>query len=436
MEMTVSTKYGLVEGVQGRGCRIFKGVPYAAPPVGERRFAPPAEPERWEGVREAKAFSNRCFQLRQEGFDKKEFYSDEAFKPPMSEDCLYLNIWTPEEAPQGKGFPVAVYIHGGAFLNGFGSELEFDGEAFARHGVILVTINYRLGIFGFLAHPLLTAESPKKVSGNYGILDQLAALSFVRENIEAFGGDPESVMVFGQSAGAMSVQTILSSPLSKGLVQRAVMESGGSYKWGLHSDTTLSEAEAIGEKILAGAGIESLEQLRALPAEELMQVLLGYMERAMAEAGGDFSKVRLPMTPVIDGFVLPHGYDETIERGELLDVPVMLGSNTEDMNVADELLKGTQAFSFRAEELHGRPSYVYRFERRMPGDEAGAFHSAELWYVFGTYGRCWRPLGEEDAALSERMVRCWTNFARTGEPGENWRPCRKDDPYIKHFDIK
>ena len=209
---TITTRYGSIEGLERKGYALFLGVPYAKPPVGALRWHRPLPPEPWEGVREAKAFPNRSMQeIHEDPFYDKEFYDEAAYQTPVSEDSLYLNIWTPAKSA-GEKLPVAFWIHGGAFMGGFGHEKEFDGAAYCRRGVILVTVNYRLGSWGFLAHPLLSAEAAAEggpaVSGNYGILDQIAALRWVRENIGAFGGDPENITVFGQSAGGMSVQTL------------------------------------------------------------------------------------------------------------------------------------------------------------------------------------------------------------------------------------
>ena len=255
----VVTAYGSYLGVQEDGYRKYLGVAYAKAPVGELRFAPPQRPDAFEGVKKADHFGNRCMQGGSDPFYGKEFYSDPAFMPPVSEDCLYLNIWTPDGAEENENLPVAFYIHGGAFMGGAGSETEFDGASYAKRGVILVTINYRCGIFGFLAHPFLAAESENGLCGNYGILGQIAALTWVRENSRAFGGDPENITIFGQSAGAMSVQTLCSSPLTEGMFARAIMQSGGSYGVGLHSDVPMEEAMRDGEEILEGKTFEKVQ---------------------------------------------------------------------------------------------------------------------------------------------------------------------------------
>lgn len=267
------TKYGQVHGVQKDGYTVFCGVPYAKPPVGEKRFCPPEEPACWEGVYKADHFGCVCPQTEHEpdSFYGKEFYLDPEFGMKQSEDCLYLNIWTPANTVDEK-LPVAFWIHGGAFMHGFSHESEFDGAAYCERGVILVTINYRLGAFGFLAHPWLSEESGVGRSGNYAILDQIAALKWVKENIAAFGGDPENITVFGQSAGCMSVQTLVSSPLTENWISKAIFQSAGGYDTGLNRDMPLSEAETIGQEFVELSGAKSLEELRAIPAEKIVEL--------------------------------------------------------------------------------------------------------------------------------------------------------------------
>ena len=267
------TKYGQVHGVQKDGYTVFRGVPYAKPPVGEKRFCPPEEPACWEGVYKADHFGCVCPQTEHEpdSFYGKEFYLDPEFGMNQSEDCLYLNIWTPANTVDEK-LPVAFWIHGGAFMHGFSHESEFDGAAYCERGVILVTINYRLGAFGFLAHPWLSEESGVGRSGNYAILDQIAALKWVKENIAAFGGDPENITVFGQSAGCMSVQTLISSPLTENWISKAIFQSAGGYDTGLNRDMPLSEAETIGQEFVELSGAKSLEELRAIPAEKIVEL--------------------------------------------------------------------------------------------------------------------------------------------------------------------
>lgn len=450
---TAITKYGSLSGTEMNGYMVFRGIPYAKPPIGELRFEPPREPAPWQGIRKADKFPNRCIQgPMNEGFYGKEFYSDPTFMPECSEDSLYLNIWTPAKS-EGDNLPVAVWIHGGAFAAGYGSEMEFDGEAFAKKGVILVTINYRLGILGFLAHPALSELSSHHVSGNYGILDQLAALKWVKENIAAFGGNPENITLFGQSAGGMSVQTICTSPLGKGLISKAIIQSAGGYKSPLLSDQSLEEAEKFGEKLAYSMGCKTAEDLKKVPAEafvKAMDAMRDEMMRKIQETG-EMPEHSLPMSPVIDGYVLREGYNEAIEKGNIADIPYILGSTKDDMgremarpdDYPDDgngpLYHSARYFSLKLQEKGRHPAWCYSFDRRLPGDDAGAFHSSELWYVFGTYKRCWRPLTEQDAELSEQMVTFWSNFMKDSDPdksGTDWRPCTRQDPFVYRFNVK
>lgn len=315
-------------------------------------------------------------------------------------------------------------------MGGCGGEKEFDGKRFCEKKVILVTVNYRLNLFGFLAHPWLTEESPHHVSGNYGILDQIAALRWVRENISAFGGDPENITVMGQSAGAMSVQTLVSSPLTENWISKAILQSGGGYQNGMNEDVSLQEAEKLGAIFVEETGATSLKELRSQTPEQLYAAFGSFMEKISKLHSG------LPMLPVVDGYVLPEGYNAQVENGTVKKIPYLLGSNLDDIFVSPEetaagqkskLYQGCVAWSQKLESAGFPPAYVYFFTRRLPGDDAGAFHSAELWYMFGTLERCWRPFTEHDYRLSEAMVSYWANFIRSGNPnGEGlpqWKPC-------------
>ncbi|MDR1001184.1 MAG: carboxylesterase family protein [Clostridiales bacterium] len=433
----VVTKYGALCGVQKQGYAVFRGVPYAKAPVGELRWKAPQEPEKWEGARPAKSFGPRAPQADQPpgSLYHKEFFADEDFLPPKSEDCLYLNIWTPSDLAEEK-LPVALWIHGGAFTGGFGSEMEFDGAEFCKKGVILVTVNYRLGALGFLAHPWLTAESGR--SGNYGILDQIAALKWVYENIANFGGNPTNITVFGQSAGSMSVQALLLSPLAKGMIARAILQSASGYPSGIGRDRSLTEAEAIGQAFTERCGASSLEKLRALSTEKLAEYSNQFFVESMSKG--------FPYSPCIDGVVLTQGGDEAIGNGCLPDIPYMIGSTKNDIGVTPKTLenggfsrlyKACIGWSHQNEKLGRSPSYVYYFTHSLPGDDSGAFHSAELWYEFGTLHRSWRPNVEADYALSKLMIGYWTNFIKSGDPNGDglpeWKPCTLADPYVRGF---
>lgn len=433
----VETKYGKIEGLDCGSHLEYRGIPYAKAPVGGLRWRAPQPPEPFIGTYQATRFPCKAMQNSNAvpPYDK-DFYDDPAYRRPISEDCLYLNIWAPKGA---AGCPVALWIHGGAFLHGSGSEKEFDGAAYCRRGVIFVSIQYRCNVFGYLAHPWLSAESG--VSGNYGALDQLAALRWVYENIAAFGGDPENITLFGQSAGAMSVQTLVCSPLAGGMVKKAILQSGGGYGLSLHRDISLQEQEGYGELFAELLGAHSLAELRARPAEELLAATGPFLDKVMPKAGGLF------LTPIIDGHLLTAGYQELMDEGKLLDIPYLLGSTKNDILVPPQagsredspLHRGCVAFSRKLEELGRAPAYVYYFQRDLPGDSQGAWHSAELWFMMGTMDRCWRPWTQQDHALSGRMLDYWANFMKTGNPnGEGlptWRPCAKADPFIQEFDV-
>lgn len=360
----VKVEGGLLQGVPSEdpSVIVFKGIPYAAPPVGELRLQPPQDVIPWEGVRECSAFSAIA---PQPGNAPGTFYGEEFYwmpQPEQSEDCLYLNIWAPAKAVGKKGaaLPVAMWIHGGAFVNGYGFEVSMDGDKWAQKDVILVTINYRLG---------------ENAAGNLNILDQIKALEWINKNIAQFGGDPSNVTIFGQSAGGMSVRTLLISPLAKGLFAKAIIQSGG------------------------GMGLDQLGSI-------------------------------LPSSPQVDGKVVPEPFDQAVMDGTIADIPIMTGYTSDDLPFFKEESVG--AFCALRDSLGTAPVYEYEFTRDLPGEDKdvpdnlpGAFHSAELWYVFGTLGRSWRPFTEEDYALSEEIVSAWTDFCKTGSPGWPEYPFKK-----------
>ena len=436
MSEIIETICGKLRGQKRDGYVLYRGVPYAEPPVGALRWRPPVKKAPWEGVLEADDWKNISVQPPNiSEMYRREFYSDPAYERPMSEDCLYLHIWTPDRP--GK-YPVAVWIHGGAFMAGFSSEIEFDGAEYARRGVILVSVEYRCNLFGFLCHPWLSEESEAGRSGNYGILDQLCAIEWVKENISAFGGDPDNITLFGQSAGAMSVQTIVSSPKADGLVAKAILQSGGTYLEGLHRDLSMKEAEAYGVMLSDILGVHSLNEMRAVPAEKLLAVL---PELSMKVSG---ETMQLFLIPVIDGDLMTSGYYQAMDAGQILDIPFMLGSVKNDIlcqpNASAEnspLHRGAVAFSMKLEELGRNPAYVYYFSRNLPGDVLGAWHSSELWYMFGTLNRSWRPFEEHDRQLSRGMLDYWTNFMKSGNPNLpdscTWQTCSADNPFVMEF---
>lgn len=444
----IQTNYGKIEGVTERGCVVYKGIPYAKPPVGNLRWRKPQRPDAWPGVLIADHFGNKSVQFGnpRDTFYKKEFYSNPAFDLPVSEDCLYLNIWVPEGFDDA--LPVAVYVHGGAFVGGAGSNLPFVCDALAKTGVIVVTINYRLGALGFLCHPLLAAEGENEAGGNFGLWDQLAAITWVKENIAAFGGDAENITVFGQSAGAMSLQALAISPLSRGLFQRMILQSGGGYHNPLGEYRPIEKAETFGDDVLEALGIEqgswkeSEEQRKAAvnalwetPEEKLLPALSKALGQAFIQRKG------MPYVPVIDGEVVPEDGNKRIERGEVMPIPYILGCNGDDLTAAKENPSQENspmhAANLAYAQMVDQDVYVYYFDRKLPGDEAGSFHSAELWYVFGSLEYCWRPLEEADRALSKEMIGYWSNFMKTGNPNgeglQTWKPCTKEDLFVKTF---
>ncbi|HPR73879.1 MAG TPA: carboxylesterase family protein [Bacteroidales bacterium] len=418
---------GQIKGVETAtpGVMIYKGIPYAAPPVGDLRWREPQNVIPWEGVKICDTFGAAGPQkLTDPGsFYDKEFYSQSPHV--KNEDCLYLNVWTPEAGNTEANLPVAMWIHGGAYRNGFGHENEFDGTVWAEHGVILVTINYRLGILGFLAHPELTAESPNASSGNYGILDQVAALKWIKANIAQFGGNPNQITIFGQSAGAGSVQTLVASPLTKGLIQGAIIQSGGGI--GSRPGTTLQDAEMTGESIMRFYDCNSIDEMRAVDAEEF-----GDFENR-TEAFMKAENRMAYLSPNIDGYLLKESFSEAAINGNLADIPYIIGGTIVDMR---GMSKPIEDFCLIREEQGGK-AYAYQFARALPGDDAGAFHSSELWFIFHTLDRCWRPLTEGDEDLSQYMVDCWTNFSKSGNPNgqgeEKWKPYTTNNPFFMLF---
>ena len=302
---TLEGRWAQVDGVR---LREFRDIPYAAPPVGALRWRPPQPPAAWRGVRPAQRFGPRCMQL--------PLFADMVFRSDgMSEDCLHLNVWTPASAsrPTAK-LPVLVYFYGGGYVGGDGSEPRYDGASLAARGIVTVTVSYRLGVFGFLALPALAAESPQHAAGNYGLLDHVAALRWVRANIARFGGDPARVTIGGESAGAISVSALMASPLSRGLLARAIGESGALIA--PIAPLTLAQAEQQGSVFAAKLGARSLAALRAMPASALLQ--------ASGEAGAPAAM------PDLDGYFLTEPPAATYARGAQAQVPLLLGSNSQE----------------------------------------------------------------------------------------------------------
>lgn len=441
-----SIAQGVLQGTatQTPGVTAFLGVPFAVPPVGALRWVPPQPPQSWQGVRPAVAYGKVVpqYDLPWGSFYQKEFYPT---KKVWDEDGLFLNVWSNAPAPDAKQ-PVFVWIHGGAFVEGGGSALQFIGEGLAALGVVVVTINYRLGALGFLAHPALTAEAG--ASGNYAFLDQIRALEWVQENIAAFGGDPDRVTVGGQSAGSMSVNALLVSPAAKGLFRGAVMQSSSALLRPT-AGTTLAQAEETGLRFQKTLGVSSLAEMRALSAERILDVGEHWGER---------------FYPLVDGAVVPaQGYLAVLRAARQNKVALLAGAcdgedtlhtlNEKDYETycAMAAAYGPLEAEFRAafpavdnetasaqmnpirsagalvgmralaayQHAAGCPAYLYCFDHRLPdenGTTIGAFHSSELVYEFGTLDTGWRPWREEDYALSRRMMRYLANFCAQGDP--------------------
>lgn len=420
---------GQVIGVQTptKGVIAYKGIPFAAPPVGDLRWQEPQPVVPWEGVKVADTYGAAAEQVT---WDPESFYGREwraSGSVPFSEDCLYLNVWTPAAGKTGKKLPVAMWIHGGGYREGFGFEPEMDGgEDWASRGIILVSITYRLGVLGFFSHPLLSAESPHGVSGNYGILDQIAAIKWIRNNIEQFGGDPGNITIFGQSAGAGSVKSICASPLSEDLVGHAIIMSGGGLsdsRPGLPLDT----AQLENKKMMDHFGKTTLDEMRALSFEELLQM------------SGEFHEAsdrRFMWRPVVDGYLSTQTFSDAARAGKIADIPYMIGFTANDMG---DMTQAVGDFCALRAEQSSKPAYAYLFSRALPGDENGAFHSSDLWYVFHSFSHSWRPFTAGDEALSLNILAYWTNFARSGDPndteGSHWNPYSAEHPEFMVLDV-
>ena len=446
------TADGVLEGVVSADgeVRTFKGIPYAAPPVGPLRWRPPQPVQPWTGVRRAVEYPPRSMQGR--------IYSDMVFHDDgPSEDCLYLNLWMPADNPQAK-LPVMVWIHGGGFIAGSSSEPRQDAGNLSKRGVMVVSLNYRLGVFGFFAHPELARESGHGASGNYGLLDQVAALEWVHNNIAAFGGDPGNVTIFGESAGSSSVCALMASPLARGLFQRAIGESGAML--GSRPMKSRAEAEQSGVKFAESAfGTTSLETLRSIPAKYLLR--------------GALKQPQEKFRPIIDGYFLPADPRSIYAAGEQSHVPLLAGWNRDEggfksyftndaPTVANYVTRAKARFGTNAETFlqvypattdaeakraaqdfagdqftgystwkwldlqlatGGSPVYRFEFDQTLPlpanakpGTEPTAPHASEIEYVFLVLPSKQLPWRPEDRKVSELMADYWTNFAKTGDP--------------------
>ncbi len=452
---------GQIEGVEDEpsGVHIFKGIPFAAPPVGDLRWKAPQPVNPWEGIRSCKAFGPSPMQAKPSPF---MFWSSEFLIPeePISEDCLYLNVWTPAESTDDK-IPVLVYIYGGGFRSGGSGCPIYDGLAMAQKDVIVVSINYRVGIFGFFAHPDLSAEASYSTSGNYGILDMIAGLQWVRDNIESFGGDPDNVTIAGQSAGSFGVNFLTASPLASGLFHKAIGQSGASfYQSPRRPSLDLKSAEEMGLEVSS-----SIEELRGKSAEELMG-----MNNALS-------------WPFVDGYLLPASILEIYQKGQQNDVPILVGWNDKDVLMGaatprDAFLKNIQnrfgeqtddflkvyptateeesaqsQFDMNRDESFGvqvyawgkmqdktgtQPVYIYNFNRSLPAytpeSQFGAFHSGEIVYAYDNLHTLDRPWEEVDHEIAGTMSNYWASFIRDGNPNVDgqpeWKSFSIDRPWI------
>jgi carboxylesterase type B len=462
----VQVEQGVLAGTGG-DVHVFKGVPFAAPPVGALRWRPPKPAAAWVGIADASPFGPDALQETNAAprLDRGRSLADR-----MAEDCLYLNIWAPADAKAGT-LPVMVWFHGGGFVCGSGAEPIYDGTALARRGAVVVTVNYRLGMFGYFAHPKLTAESPAGASGNYGLLDNIAALEWVRDNIEAFGGDARNVTIFGQSAGGANVALLMVSPLAKGLFHKAILQSPGSFR----PLGSLAEAEALGDAI-----DPDVERLRAAPAEDILALNARYVPKSRG-----LTTPRM-LRPICDGWSVPEQESALFLSGRYQTVPMIVGSCVDEGSIVigaspirtveayeafiranfggqgDEALAhypvngdrsvrqayvaalGDTQFQYAARCLarvsaERQPkTFRYLFSRRTGGGQVEAAHLDELPYVFGTLDRTGGllpPPTSDDLALSDLIQETWTRFAKAGDPNgagmPSWPVYAADsDPYL------
>jgi para-nitrobenzyl esterase len=449
----VRTASGSVEGsvLKSTGVQVYKGIPFAAPPVGDLRWAEPQPVKPWTGVKPAKEFSASCMQSTTS--ERLPWSAEYLVHNPVSEDCLYLNVWTPKHT-SANPLPVVVYIHGGGFTEGSGGVAIYDGEPLAASGLVVVTINYRLGVFGFLAHPELTARSPHHVSGNWALMDQIAALRWVQANIAAFGGDPKRVTIWGQSAGAFSVAGLLASPEAKGLFARAMASSGiGAVALPM---TPLKDAEQAGLRFAQAHKAASLKELLALPAADLLpgpqDASMGFMPIEdgwiLPDSPADLSAKRADSdVPVVTGYMANDGALFTMPMASVDAYAKMVAARYGEM--AAEYLKLYPAATVEAAQTalieasrdrnrvsawlwatqrtanHSQPVYTYYFDRAIPWPahpEFGAFHSGELPYFFGNQALLDRPWQSVDRELAKNAMGYLQAFAAAGDPNAKGLP--------------
>lgn len=425
--LKAKTENGWVVGIPAGNqmFTIFRGVPFAAPPVGELRWQDPQPVKPWKGEKKCWYFGPRAMQeavpSEGGGLAAQEFYVGDY---ENSEDCLYLNIWTPARRADEK-LPVAVYIHGGGHQTGYSYLNCYDGEGFCKRGVIMVSIAYRLNAFGYLAHPELTKEQGG-TSGNYGVKDQVAALLWIRHNIAAFGGDPECVTLFGQSGGGSSVANLCALPQTEGLFRRAIMQSGGGIRkvysyWA----SSLSHQEEAGISFLKELGVNSIKEAREKPAEEVLAAVSRFKTKKISEhdtpslMGG-----YMRFSPTDDGVFFPDPVTSRYKQGNYPELDYMLGSTGGEL---EETTVNNLTFAEVNAGLGRKPCFLYYFTYVPPGAER-AHHSVEHHYVFQTLKRSFRPYGGFDWELSNELADYWANFMKTGNPnnpGENrWEAYR------------
>lgn len=462
-ERKVTIESGELQGCFGWDPRItvFKGVPYAAPPVGPLRWRAPQPAPKWDGVRMADEYGPMSIQDTP-GLDPEEFWTRELhpagpeFK--MSEDCLYLNVFTPAKTGEEK-LPVLVYIHGGGLMGGYPYEIEFDWEHMARKGIVVVAVAYRLGVLGFLSHPWLSAEHPEEPKGNYGYLDQLAAIQWTQRNIAAFGGDPEKITIAGQSAGAGSVLALLSSPMAKDAFRAAIVQSGIIMDFRDTADKaricTLEEAEQTGTDFFQRAGFFSLEEARACPARKLHE-----LQKKVSPSGRGYR-----FSPPIDNIFMKETTIEAMVRDHWGDRPVIFGYTKDELKMFnhfsgklpetfDDYQKMAEAFGEKKEVFlqmtgcrtdedvkklcdtdaytalvastilgafvrshQGHKAYIYEFACDIPGDDhPGAYHGAELAFAYDALARMWRPFTGKSYDMARYISSYWVNFIKTADP--------------------
>lgn len=419
MREPITISCGKIQGTecQWQGVTAYKGIRYAT----AGRFEYPKEVTKWDGIYDATEYGNCSYQPRsfydEETVIEKVFYYHEFRKGASytySEDCLFLNVWVPEDATPESKLPVVFYIHGGGYTGGCGHEKHFDGPVWAKKGVIAVTCNYRLGPMGFLCLPELAKRDGH--TGNYGLYDQMTAMQWVQHNIAGFGGDPQNVTIMGQSAGAMSVMQHCISPLTKGLFGKAVMSSGGGVHKLMDSKQTYEDRYAFWEKVVAETGCANLDEFLQVEPQKIFE--------AWQKLKKEDPKNGMVASPCIDGQLLTKSPLTAMEAGEVKQIPYMLGATSQDMM---PFFIFPMAKDF-CDKQNGN-AYCWFFDRQLPGDDNGAWHSSDLWYWFGTLKNGWRPFEQKDFDISDAMSDYLCNFAKNGNPNGDgrieWKPAKE-----------